>query len=262
MDQQLTQPVPTVLQPCYADVLVFHEALAREPSHLVPVSALSLESRSGRTVGGSKDHKHKRNEVFKHTRGRSRAAEQILLRKYMRVASTAGAFEAGHHQLVEHDYSSGIDDDSGNPAALVAVYEPVHTMTEAACAEMDSARLDGVQSRRYVKDVIESMDRSMNRGVTLTEAVKDALDKELSRALVSSGRTNHRYGRRDVDHDGWRSSDDDTTSGGDSESSSESNKSALRKHHKNRPKKTKEDQSKLVSALHKLISKGGSSGGR
>ena len=261
VNQQLTQPVPTVLQPCYADVLVFHEALAREPSHLVPVSALSLESRSGRTVGGSKDHKHKRNEVFKHPRGRSRAAEQILLRKYMRVAATAGAFEAGHHQLVEHDYSSGIDDASGNPAALVAVYEPVHTMTEAACAEMDSARLDGVQSHRYVKDFVESMDRSMNRGVTLTEAVKDALDKELSRALVSSGRANHRYGRRD-DHDGWRSSDDDSTSGEDSNSSSEPDKSALRKRHKARSTREKGETSKLVSALQKLISKGGSSGGR
>ena len=177
------------------------------------------------------------------------------------MAATAGAFEAGHHQLVEHDYSSGIDDDSGNPAALVAVYEPVHTMAEAACAEMDSARLDGVQSKRYVKDFIESMDRSMNRGVTLTEAVKDALDKELSRALVSSGRANHRYGRRD-DHDGWRSSDDDTTSGEDSGSSSEPDKSAQRKRPKARPTREKGESSKLVAALTKLISKGGSSGGR
>ena len=262
VNQQLTQPVPTVLQPCYADVLVFHEALAREPSHLVPVSALSLESRSGRTVGGSKDQKHKRNEVFKHSRGRSRAAEQILLRKYMRVAATAGAFEAGHHQLVDHDYSSGICDDAGNPAALVAVYEPVHTMTEAACAEMDSARLDGIQARRYVKDFIESMDRSMNRGVTLTEAVKDALDRELSRALVSSGRAHHRYGRRDDHDDGWRSSDDDTSSGGDSDSSSDDGKSALRKHNLAKPMRAKGETSRLLSSLQKLISKGGSSDGR
>ena len=185
----------------------------------------------------------------------------MLLRKYMRVGATAGAFEAGHHQLVDHDYSSGICDDSGNPAALVSVYEPVHTMTEAACAEMDSARLDGGQSRRFVKDFIVSMDRSMNRGVTLTEAVKDALDKELSRALVSSGRANHRYGRRD-DYDRGSGSEDDTSSGGDSEYSSEPDKSALRKHHKARPMRAKEESSKLVSALQKLISKGGSSGGR
>ena len=258
--QQLTQPVPTVLQPCYADVLVFHEALAREPSHLVPLGALSLESRSGSSVGGSKDQKHKRNEVFKHVRGKSRAAEQALMRKYMRVAATAGAFEAGHHQLVDHDYSSGICDAADNPAALVAVYEPVHTMTEAACAEMDSARLDGGQSKRFVKDFIESMDRSMNRGVTLTEAVKDALDKELSRALVSSGRVSHSYGRRD-DHDGWRSSDDDSSSGGDSDSSSEPDKSAVRKRNK-ASKRSKDESSKLLSSLQKLISKGGSSGGR
>jgi hypothetical protein len=134
-------------------------------------------------------------------------------------------------------------------------------MTEAACAEMDSARLDGGQSKRFVKDFIESMDRSMNRGVTLTEAVKDSLDKELSRALVSAGRASHRYGRRD-DHDGWRSSDDDTSSGGDSDSSSEPDKSALRKHHKSRPMRAKDESSKLLSSLQKLISKGGSSDGR
>ena len=104
------------------------------------------------------------------------------------------------------------------------------------------------------------MDRSMNRGVTLTEAVTDALDKELSRALVSSGRVSHSYGCRD-DHDGWRSSDDDSSSGGDSDSSSEPDKSAVRKRNK-APKRSKDESSKLLSSLQKLISKGGSSGGR
>ena len=101
----------------------------------------------------------------------------------------------------------------------------------------------------------------MNRGVTLTEAVKDALDRELSRALVSSGRAHHRYGRRD-DHDGWRSSDDDTSSGGDSNSSSDDGKSALRKHNLAKPMRAKGETSRLLSSLQKLISKGGSSDGR
>ena len=106
--------------------------------------------------------------------------------------------------------------------------------------------------------------------MTLTEAVKDALDKELSRALVSAGRSNHRYGRRDDhnygrrdDHDSWRSSDDETQSGEDSESSFESRKSAQRKHRTLRKKgKASDTAAKQMADLHKLVSKSGSSGGR
>jgi hypothetical protein len=59
---------------------------------------------------------------------------------------------------------------SGRRCIVVVLVHASHvaiiTMTDAACAEMDSAHLDGGQSRRFVKDFIETMDRSMNRGVS------------------------------------------------------------------------------------------------
>ena len=251
---------PCSLQPCFADTLRFFEALSRDPGHVIPITACSLDSRSGSGVGGSLERKHKKDQVFKHRRGVSRSQEQTLLRSYMRAASTAGAFEAECHDLVESDYAAGCEDASGNVVALVANYQPTMTLVEAATVEMDRAHLDGDQSKRFVNDFIEAIDTSLNKRRTLTESTRVAVELQLSRAIVSGGKSKGRSTGRES-RNRPSDSDDSATDSSDSDSSA-----APRKRRKTKP--TKQSKTRggrggdTVLAMLKKLTQSGSSGGR
>ena len=251
-EQLKGRPPPSSLQACYGDIAAFAESFSRDPSHLVPLSGCSLESRSGSSIGGALDHRHRKGKEFKHKRGKSRSEEQRLLRLYLRAAATGGAMVADFHTVVDDDYLGGLEED-GNPVALIATYTPMMTHIETACQEMDRADLTGDQSMRYVDDFIEALDTALNaKRCTLTEATRYALELHLSRSLVSRG-TAKRKSRADSD-----SSDDSSDSGGsDSSDRPARRRKPAAKARGSSAARSTGGTSKQLAELIKLVSKNG-----
>ena len=217
------KPLPAVLTPVLADVVVAVDALTRNPGRMPRFETLSMASRTSDDKGGDLK-RYRADKTFEHRRGRSAEHEYNLIDDFLVIIAIAGAQMAPSHMKVDTcDLGSGIklpEDETTveQDTILIAQYPVLRSISAQIRRVGQRAKLDGYGARLFVDAIIADATNCLVQGCTVTAALENALrghyEMQAGRGRRSSGRKRSRRSRS-VSSSSVESNEEDSSSGSD-----------------------------------------------
>lgn len=221
------KPLPAVLTPVLADVIVAVDALTRNPGRMPRFESLSMASRTSDEKGGDLK-RYRADKTFEHRRGRSAEHEYNLIDDYLVIISIAGAQVAPKQMKVDTcDEQSGVrlledkrEDDEDT--VLIAQYPALRSISAQIRRVGQKAKLDGHGARLFVDAILADATNCLVQGCTVTASLENALrghyEMQASNGRRSSSHKRSRRSRSRSSASGSESDGEATSSGSEASS--------------------------------------------
>ena len=221
------KPLPAVLTPVLADVIVAVDALTRNPGRMPRFESLSMASRTSDEKGGDLK-RYRADKTFEHRRGRSAEHEYNLIDDYLVIISIAGAQVAPKQMKVDKcDEQSGVrlledtrEDDEDS--VLIAQYPALRSISAQIRRVGQKAKLDGHGARLFVDAILADATNCLVQGCTVTASLENALrghyEMQASNGRRSSSHKRSRRSRSRSSASGSESDGEATSSGSEASS--------------------------------------------